>query len=348
MDPGFRRDDDEAVELARPEVITSLLGNKHLFPGRPSLGIQFESAPVFAEGTMPDPVIIDNLSHSYGRRVIYQNLSLRLQAGRVYGLLGKNGVGKTTLIKILMGFLKPLGGRCQILDDPANHLSPGTRSRVGLLFERHLAYDFLSIEQIEKFYSGFYPSWRPELFWGMVDRLGLPNNHRIADMSEGQRSQVVLGLTVAQDPELLILDDYSMGLDAGYRRLFIDYLSDHLKDGRHTVILTSHVIQDMENFVDEIIFLERGGRILRTLMSDFIRDFKLYRLPRDGFDGPPPPRSEIIKNVEEHPAHWDIFSFADQGRVAEALAASWAGSTERLEQQPMSLEDAFVGYTGRY
>jgi len=295
---------------------------------------------------MSFPVVIENLTHRYGKRVIYENLSLSLQAGQVYGLLGKNGVGKTTLIKILMGFLKPAGGRCQILGDPANHLSPKTRSKVGLLFERHLAYDFFSIEQIERFYSGFYSSWRPELFWNMVDRLRLPKNHRISNMSEGQRSQVVLGLTVAQDPELLILDDYSMGLDAGYRRLFIDYLSDHLKDGRHTVILTSHVIQDMENFVDEIIFLERGGHLLRTSMSDFTASFNLYRLPRGG-DGRSPEQGGLIKTVEEHPAHWDIFSFAGRNQVAEALRAQGC-RVDTLDQIPMSLEDAFVGYTGRY
>lgn len=292
------------------------------------------------------PVVIENLSHRYGSRFIYRDLSLSLAPGRIYGLLGKNGVGKTTLIKIMMGFLKPVGGRCRILGDPANRLSPATRARVGLLFERHLAYDFFTIEQIEHFYQGFYPAWRPELFWNMVDRLGLPKSHRLAQMSEGQRSQVVLGLTVAQDPELLILDDYSMGLDAGYRRLFIDYLADHLKDGRHTVILTSHVIQDMDNFVDEIIFLERGGQLLRTSLADFRADFKLYRLPRAG-DGPAPARGGPLKNVEEHPDHWDIFSFFSEHEVAEELRRQGFAAHE-LQQRSMSLEDAFVGYTGRY
>lgn len=287
------------------------------------------------------------MTHHYGKRTIYKDFSLNLEAGKIYGLLGKNGVGKTTLIKILMGFLKPGGGRCQIMGDPANHLSPQTRSKVGLLFERHLAYDFFTIEQIERFYAGFYPNWRPALFWNMVDRLGLPNNHRISNMSEGQRSQIVLGLTVAQDPELLILDDYSMGLDAGYRRLFIDYLSDHLKDGRHTVILTSHVIQDMEHFVDEIIFLARGGHALRTSMEDFVCNFNLYRLPKNGKAQDGPQCDEGIKNVEDHPGHWDIFSFADHKRITEVLLGQGL-QVENLKKIPMSLEDAFVGYTGRY
>ena len=295
---------------------------------------------------MKSAIAIENLCHYYGHRSIYRDLTLTLEPGRIYGLLGKNGVGKTTLIKILMGFLKPTAGRCWVLGDPAHSLSEATRLRVGLLVERHLAYDFLSIRQIEKFYAGFYPRWRKELFWDMVDRLGLDDNHRIANMSEGQRSQVVLGLLLAQDPELLILDDYSMGLDAGYRRLFVDYLADHLKDGRHTVVLTSHVIQDMDNFVDEVIFMERGGKMLRTSMADFRNSFSLYRLPKNG-QKQRPAKGGIIKNTEEHSTHWDIFSFAGLEDVKAGLMAQRL-CCDGLYHVEMNLEDAFVGYTGRY
>ena len=204
------------------------------------------------------PVCVDHLRHAYGKHKVYEDLSLSFEMGKIYGLLGKNGVGKTTLIKIIMGFLKPLGGSCRIFGDPAHAIRPATRERVGLLFERHLAYDFFIIAQVERFMAAFYPRWKAERYHAVVDVLGLPSTHRIAHMSEGQRSQVVLGLMLAQDPDLLVLDDYSLGLDAGYRRLFVDCLCEFLRDGRHTVILTSHVIQDMDRFVDEAIFLRRA------------------------------------------------------------------------------------------
>jgi ABC-2 type transport system ATP-binding protein len=294
---------------------------------------------------MGHPVEIENLSHRYGRTVIYENLNLEFPAGRIYGILGKNGVGKTTLIKILMGFLRPRGGQCRVFGDPASGISPATRERVGLLFERHLAYEFFTIGQIERFHSRFYPRWNSAIYHDMVGRLGLSPSHVVGTMSEGQRSQVVLGLLLAQGADLLILDDYSMGLDAGYRRLFIDYLREHLRDGRRTVILTSHVIQDMESFVDEIVFVERGGRTLRTSMDAFTRDFRCYRLERA--PGLAPRAGECIKNVEEHPGHWDIFSFAGQDAVAGALHRQGV-APQGLRPVPMTLEDAFVGYTGRY
>lgn len=300
---------------------------------------------------MDIPVVVEHLRHHYGSHIVYSDLNLSFERGKIYGLLGKNGVGKTTLIKILMGFLKPAGGECRIFGDSAHSLSPRTRARVGLLFENHLAYDFFSIKEVERFYAAFYPRWRSPVFWDMADRLHLAKTHRIRNMSEGQRSQIVLGLLLAQDPELLILDDYSMGLDAGYRRLFVDYLAEHLKDGKHTVILTSHVIQDMESFVDEAIFLKRGGHTLRTSMNTFMRDFKRFRLDKSAQEkeaaGPAPLPSGAIVNVEEHPGHWEIFSFASLEEVRADLARQGFEQAPPVTV-PMTLEDAFIGYTGRY
>lgn len=298
---------------------------------------------------MTPAIQVDHLRHVYGRRTIYHDLSLTVPRGKVVGLLGKNGVGKTTLIKILMGFLKPTSGECLVLGQPSHALTAQTRRKLGLLFEGHVAYDFMTIAQIERFYAPFYPKWDRELYYGLVDRLGLPHNHRISRMSEGQRSQVVLGLILAQHPELLILDDYSMGLDAGYRRLFLDFMAEYLAGTGRTVFVTSHVIQDMENFVDEVIFLERGGQVLQTSLSEFRQTFRCYRLPKADARGavPRPGADTGIKNVEEHGDHYQIFSFAGPEQALAALRANGLDVPE-LQPVPMTLEDAFIGYTGRY
>lgn len=303
---------------------------------------------------MTHPIIIHKLKHNFGKHLVYDDLSMQFESGKIYGILGKNGVGKTTLIKILMGFLKPLSGECLIFGDPAYNISPETKSRVGLLFERHLTYDFFSIEQIERFTSRFYPKWNSKIFYDLVDRLHLPKTHIIANMSEGQRSQVVLGLMLAQDADLLILDDYSMGLDAGYRRLFIDYLKEYLKKGKRTVILTSHIIQDMQTFVDEAVFLERGGHILHLPMSDFMENFRQYRIPNT-FSSynialstiQEIKKDSIIKNMEIHDEYLDIFSFGSPEVVKEILQKHKVDIQE-LQPISMNLEDSFIGYTGRY
>ena len=289
---------------------------------------------------------VNNLCHHYGKRVIYEDLNFKVPRGKVFGLLGKNGVGKTTLIKILMGFLRPVSGSCRILGDESHNLSPQTRRKVGLLFEGHLAYEFMSIQGVERFFAPFYPKWRQELYYGLTDRLGLPKSHKIGNMSEGQRSQVVLGLIMAQQPEVMILDDYTMGLDAGYRRLFLDYLAEYLREGGKTVLVTSHIVQDLEKFVEEVIFLERGGQATQVPLQHFLGGFKQYCLPKDN-GNQIPLLGPCIKNVEESGRNYLLYSFDDLDGVSRYLAKNNI-SCQGLKEMPMSFEDAFIGFTGRY
>lgn len=309
------------------------------------------------------PVIhVEHLCHRYSNRYIYKDLNFSISPGKIYGLLGKNGVGKTTLIKILMGFLRPVSGTCKVFNEPSHTLTSAARARIGLLFEGHVAYEFMSIRQIEKFYAPFYPDWDAGIYYRMVGKLNLAPNHLIRQMSCGQRSQVVLGLLMAQQPELLLLDDYSIGLDAGFRRLFLDEMRNYLAGGNRTVFLTSHVIQDMEDFVDKVIFLERGGNVMNIRLDAFKKQFSCFRLPvrSNGSDGvsnqgihPDMPKEKLqgacamLKNIEVHPTHWDLFTFAPKEDLFPGLDASGICSS-LLEPVSLSLEDAFIGYTGRY
>ncbi len=299
---------------------------------------------------MDHVIDVQQLAHRYGKQIIYEDLNFTVSRGKVVGLLGKNGVGKTTLIKILMGFLRPLSGNCKVFGEDSHKLSPQTRSRIGLLFEGHLTYDrFMTIDQLERFYAPFYPNWNREKYYQLVDLLKIPCTRKVDSLSCGQRSQVVLGLIMAQQPDLLILDDYSMGLDAGYRRLFLDYMQESLLDGNRTVFLTSHIIQDMERFVDEVIFLEQRGRVKATSLQSFMQDFNCFHLPRHkSTDTERQPRAAgCIKRIEMHSDHYQIFSFSPPNRVADELVNQGVDPTP-LTQVAINLEDAFIGYTGRY
>lgn len=210
------------------------------------------------------PVIqCEHLTHRYGKRVIYEDLNFNVNPGRIVGLLGKNGTGKTTTINILMGFLKPCGGVCRIFGEDVQHASPETRARTALLLEGHVQYAYMTISQIERFYSAFYPKWNRDAYYGLMEKLKVTPGQRIARMSNGQRSQVALGLILAQNADLLVLDDFSLGLDPGYRRLFCEYLRDYVKAEGKTVFLTSHIIQDLEKLVDEVIIMDYGSILVQ-------------------------------------------------------------------------------------
>lgn len=300
---------------------------------------------------MSDPVIeCRDLCHSYGRNEVLRGLNFAVERGRILGLLGKNGVGKTTTVNILMGFLQPTGGDCWIFGEPSHDIRPQTRRRIGLLHEGHLQYEFMSIRQVEKFHGEFYPRWRRDVFYDLVDKMGLKHDHKIYRMSCGQRSQVALGLILAQDPELLILDDYSMGLDAGYRRLFLDYLNEHVRDTSMTVLITSHIIQDMERLVDDVIILDRRGVLVQSSLAEFRERLTCYRFTWSDDAGDPDgvlKRDGLIVNYDVTRRRVVLFCYGGIDEVRRRLQGLGVEAPDLAEAE-MTFEDAFIGVTGKY
>jgi ABC-2 type transport system ATP-binding protein len=287
---------------------------------------------------------IDNLCHCYNGHTVYENISFSVDEGTLCGLLGKNGQGKTTLVNILMGFLQPENGRCLIFGEDSHNLSPAIRNRIGLLHEGHLAYDFMTIAQTERFYRGCYQSWISEIFYNLIDKMGLSQSHKVAHMSCGQRSQLVLALLMAQNPDLLILDDYSMGLDAGYRRLFLDVLHDFAALDGKSIFVTSHIVQDLEQLVDTLIFLDQG-QVMQIGLDDFMGSFHKYvfhgdadlRLAMD----------DVIMGFEQRGEWVSVYSFLGESQIRQHLVSLGVVLTG-LHEVEMSLEDGFVGMTGKY
>lgn len=165
---------------------------------------------------MENVIECKHLTHFYGKRLIYENLNFNVPKGRILGLLGKNGTGKTTAINILSGYLQPHSGECLIYGENIRTMAHRTRQRIALLIEGHVQYTFMTIEEVERFYSAFYPAWNKDAYYELMKKLKVAPRQRISKMSCGQRSQVTLGLILAQNADLLILDDFSLGLDPGY------------------------------------------------------------------------------------------------------------------------------------
>ncbi|HFE63232.1 ABC transporter ATP-binding protein [candidate division KSB1 bacterium 4484_188] len=295
---------------------------------------------------MEEVIQCKNLTHYYGAKLVFENMNFTVKRGSIFGLLGKNGTGKTTTINILNGFLQPTGGECLIFGENTQALSPPTKAKIGFLMEGHIQYSFMNIFQIEKFYSAFYPDWKKEPYYELMKKLEISQKQKISKMSCGQRSQVALGLILAQDPELMILDDYSMGLDPGYRQLFIDYLSEYAKAERKTIFVTSHIIQDMERLIDDMVVLDYRSILLSMSPKKFMDSFKQYRFE---FRNSPPElhKDEIIKNFDIIKNHATVYTFAARAEIENYLRSKQIQFVD-LQEIPMSLESAFIGLTGKY
>ncbi|HID38824.1 MAG TPA: ABC transporter ATP-binding protein [Calditrichaeota bacterium] len=288
-----------------------------------------------------------DLTHYYGKKLVYENMSFSIREGRVFGLLGKNGTGKTTTINILNGYLQPASGQCLIFGEDSQHISPDTKRRIGFLMEGHIQYSFMNIQQIEKFYSVFYPRWKKEIYYELMERLQVEPGQKISTMSCGQRSQVALGLILAQDPDLMILDDYSMGLDAGYRRLFLDYLTEYVRAENKTIFITSHIIQDLEDFVEDIVILDYKGVLLKSTVNEFKKTFKQYRFSVKDPKAVSLEKNDLISNVEIIKNHVTVYSFKSEDQIQRYLNERGIDFSD-FKLIPMTLEDAFIGLTGKY
>ncbi|WP_321311243.1 ABC transporter ATP-binding protein [Halarcobacter sp.] len=287
-----------------------------------------------------------NLTHYYGKRKIFEDFSFSISKGKIIGLLGKNGVGKSTTINILMGFLEPTSGECLVYGEKSHELTPKTKAKIGLLHEGHVQYDFMTIEQIEKYYSKFFPNqWKKELYYELVSKLKVPNNQVIKKLSCGQRSQVVLGLIFAQDADLLILDDYSMGLDVGYRSLFLEYLKEYIIKYNKTLLMTTHIMQNLETILDDIIILDSQQEILQTSLDDFLNNFKQYKIV--GVEGSQIKKNNDIVNIENFPEYSYVYSFSSLKEIETYLTKEKIVFNS-ISEINMNFEEAFIGYTGRY
>lgn len=282
------------------------------------------------------PISVHDLHHSYGRKKIYQGLNFQVEKGSVFGLLGKNGVGKSTLINILMGYLHPDRGSCLVLGNPSHNIPADTRKCIALLYEGFISYDFMSITEVERFFSAFYPSWKRDVFYELVSFMDVRHEQKLSTLSFGQKSQVILGLIFAQDADLLILDDYSMGLDAGYRYLFMDYLKQYLHGTGKTVLITSHIMGELETLVDHILILDRTMPVHQDSMKNFCERFNCYAAAEDTVgDVPGIVRREKLLDETR------LYSFLPRVDLERDLGMP-------LKEVPISFEEKFLGYVGKY
>lgn len=274
-------------------------------------------------------------------------ISWQVMPGRICGILGRNGAGKTTTINILNSFLTPASGQCLLFGEPAHQLSPQTKARIGYLIEGHVQYGFFNVDQIERFYAAFYARWNPAIYHHLIGKLDISRRQKIATMSCGQRSQVALGLILAQQPDLIVFDDYSLGLDPGYRRLFIDIIRDYAADGKRTIILTSHIIQDLEDLIDDCLIYQHGRILIDVPTGELRRDYRCYVFPTpdgctgDSFD------AEALTRLECHANESRLYGFMDTKAATDYLRRLGV-EPYNIRERSISLEEAFIAITGKY
>ena len=201
---------------------------------------------------------VTDLHKSYGSTEAVRGISFDVERGRIFGLVGANGAGKSSTIRMLMGLSRPDGGSARIFGEEATRMERTTRQRIGYLSEDEIEDHGLPLSGLLRYYSAFFPTWDWDRVKALTERIDVPTDRPLDDMSAGQRRRCELVLTLAHDPDLLILDDPTVGLDATVRRDFLWAALELARDEGKTIVFTSHVLHDVERIVDTVAILREG------------------------------------------------------------------------------------------
>lgn len=232
---------------------------------------------------MTDTAIeISNLQFHYGRKKVLTGVTLDVPKGSIFGFLGRNGAGKTTLIKTLLGLQKPAAGTATVLGLDCFKHSLDVRKRIGYMAEDQQMYGWMTVEQIIRWVGGFYPNWDYAFTDKLTDMLRLSKKSKVKTLSKGQNSSLALLLALGHHPELVILDDPTLGLDPIARKDFLRHVIDLLQTRGVTVFFSSHLLYEIEPVADHIAILDDG--VIRKcgqteMLRDSVRRFLLTPKP---------------------------------------------------------------------
>ena len=209
------------------------------------------------------------LSKRYGRKLALDHLDLRIPRGRIHAIVGANGAGKSTLFRILMGFMPPTAGEARILGKDSQTLTPQDRSRIGFVNEEHTLPNWMRVSQVATMQRHQYPRWNQQAYDSVIGHYHVLPEQKVGQLSRGERAGFNLALALAQRPELLVLDEPTLGLDVVAKRAFLESLLYSNAADDCTVIYCSHQMEEIERVADNLIILERGQLKNMSAPEDF-------------------------------------------------------------------------------
>ncbi len=210
-----------------------------------------------------------HLSKRFGSKFALDQLSLAIAPGRIHALVGANGAGKSTLFRILLGFLSPTAGSARVLGRDCSALTPQDRALVGYVNEEHTLPEWMRVSELKAMRQHEYPSWNSRAFDEVIGHYQVLPGQRVRELSRGERAGFNLALALAQSPQLLILDEPTLGLDVVAKRAFLESLMYSNATERCTVIYCSHQMEEIERIADDLIVLERGRLMSHSSPDDF-------------------------------------------------------------------------------
>lgn len=287
---------------------------------------------------------LSQLSKRFGRVVALDGVSFEVPPGRVCALLGANGAGKSTAIRILLGLEQTDSGFAEVLGMDSQRHSLEVRRATGYMPERPTLYDWMTVDETGWFAAGFYPPGFQRTYQQYIDRFQLDGAQKIKHLSKGTRAKVSLSLALAHKPDLLVLDEPTSGLDPLVRREFLESMVDVAAEGR-TVLLSSHQVSEVERVADMVVVLLGGKLVCVEDLDDLKRSTREVTMTlADIRSVPPAMPGDVLAHVPAGHEHVWMVRNLNEDQLAENCRAA----DVPFQVHPPSLEDILLALLREY
>ena len=283
------------------------------------------------------------LSKRYGNKLALDHLDLRIPRGRIHAIVGANGAGKSTLFRVLLGFLPPTSGSASILGRDSLQLAPADRARIGFVNEEHTLPNWMRVSQVAAMQQRQYPRWNQRAYDDVIGHYNVEPGQKIGQLSRGERAGFNLALALAQSPELLVLDEPTLGLDVVAKRAFLESLMYSNAAEQCTVIYCSHQMEEIERVADNLVIHERGRLMHMSAPEDFTARVSLW-VADVPFKGPDPRTVPGLLEAQRIDGLHHYLVLDQDERFEGFLRAAGARSVQSM---PVSLDRAVNGFLAK-
>lgn len=240
------------------------------------------------QNTETPMIHVDSLCKRYDEAEVLHRICFEIGAGHIVGVVGPNSSGKSTLLRHLVGLTLPSGGSCQTFGVEASRLSPQQLSQIGYVHQEAELLGWMRCKELIRYTAAHYPTWNLEIEKHLIDLFQLDLHKKVCKMSPGQRQMLSILLASCYEPKLLILDEPAAALDPVARIRFLELLLEMLHDGDRTIVISSHILSDIEKIIDHVLILDDGNLREACPFDELLEAY--VRLELISVDGDLPPR----------------------------------------------------------
>ena len=224
---------------------------------------------------------LENVKKHYGEFSL--ECSLEVQAGCVTGLIGKNGAGKSTTFKAILGLIYPDGGKIEVFGKPVEKLSISDREQIGVVLSDSGFSGYLTIKDLISMLRNMYGNFREEEFLRKCKKFRLPLDKKIKEFSTGMKRKLQVLAAISHEAKLLVLDEPTAGLDVIARDELLDLLREYMEQDERAILISSHISSDLEGLCDDVYMIDDGKIVMHTETDILLNDYGLLKVTDDQY-----------------------------------------------------------------